>query len=109
LIASPTILKNFIMVTDWIKWHIDRIHEAANSKDNPHQMLGRIQHNINELMKFYEDGILIHHKKRSTMKKPDELKHFSDPGEVKEETKGTQDPAAEVAPTPETGEAAAAE
>jgi hypothetical protein len=112
LVAADLYPLPFKKITmDWIKYHIDRINESANSNENPHQKLGRIQHSIGEILKFYETGTLIHHtKKGSTMSKNrDELKHFSDPGEVKEETKGTQEPAAEVAQTPETGEAAAAE
>jgi len=85
------------MATDWIKWHIDRISEAANGGGNPYQSLGRIQHSIGELQKFYETGTLIHHTKtRSTMaKKPDELKHF--PGDDEKDA-----PAQEATATPET-------
>lgn len=49
---------------DRIKWHLDRIKEAVEGKENAHQMLGRIQHNIGELMKYYEDGTLVHKKNR---------------------------------------------
>jgi hypothetical protein len=106
-VLSWTFKKCFSMATDMIKWHIDNILEAARSGDNPHLRLGRISFSAEELLKFYETGTLIHHKKGSTMTKKDELKHISDPGEVKEETK--QEPAAEVAQAPETGEASAAE
>jgi stalled ribosome rescue protein Dom34 len=66
------------MATDWVKWHLERIKEAADSNENPHQMLGRIQHSIDELMKFYQTGTLIHHKKRLSM--------HHDPNEKKEAT-----------------------
>lgn len=63
-------------------------------------------HSIGELQKFYETGTLIHHKNKSTMKKPDELKH-TDGGEGNAPTQEAAPtaPAAEATPTAEAANA----
>lgn len=91
-------------MTDWIKYQLDRINEHAYGEGNVHERMGGIQHCIDQLLEHYKTGTLIHHKNKSKMKKPDELKHFG-PGDEEEGTKATQEPAAEVAEATETANA----